>query len=113
MRWFLSRDAEVLIEDVANERQLSVASPWQVAIKVGTGKMTLVKPVRQFLTEQLSCTQTQLLPITLDHAAVVATLPRHHGDPFDRLIISQAMVEDLIVVSIDAAFDACAISRRW
>ncbi len=92
---------------------LSVASPWEVAVKVGTGKMKVVKPVRQFFTEQLSRTQTQLLPITLDHVDVAATLPRHHGDPFDRLIISQAMVEGLVVVSIDTAFDAYPIARRW
>jgi PIN domain nuclease of toxin-antitoxin system len=109
----LSRGAKAFIEDVGNERLLSVASPWEVAVKVGTGKMKLVKPVRQFFTEQLSRTRTQLLPITLDHVDVVATLPRHHGDPFDRLIISQAIVENVAIVSVDSEFDAYPIVRRW
>ena len=109
----LSHTARTLIEDAGNERWLSVASPWEVAIKVATGKLTLGRPVRDYFARYLPLAQTRLLPISLDHAGTVSTLPRHHGDPFDRLIISQAIIEDLVVVSIDTAFDAYPIARRW
>ncbi len=109
----LSRAARALIEDGANDRWLSVASPWEVAIKVGTGKLKLSKPVRQFFAEQLARQQTRLLPVTLGHVDLVATLPRHHGDPFDRLIIAQGIVDDLTVLSADQAFDAYPVVRRW
>ena len=109
----LSRTAKALLDDTSNELPLSIASPWEMAIKVGTGKLNLKRPVRDFVAEYLPKTRTALLPISLDHAGTVSTLPRHHGDPFDRLIISQAIIEDLVVVSIDTAFDAYPIARRW
>ena len=84
-----------------------------MAIKIATGKLTLGRPVRDYFARYLPLAQTRLLPISLDHAGTVSTLPRHHGDPFDRLIISQAIIEDLVVVSIDTAFDAYPIARRW
>ncbi len=62
---------------------------------------------------QLSLNGIDLLNITPDHAAVVATLPFHHRDPFDRLIIAQAMVEKIPLVSADGAFDAYAVRRLW
>ena len=109
----LSTTARSLIEDVKNERLLSLASPWEVAIKVNNGKLKLAKSVTPFFAEKLFLTQTRLLPVTMDHIAIIATLPLHHRDPFDRLIISQAILEDLIVVSADPAFDAYPIVRRW
>ena len=69
--------------------------------------------MRDFLIEYLPKTRVTLLPISLDHIAAVATLPRHHGDPFGRLIISLAIVENLAIVSVDPAFDAYPIVHRW
>jgi PIN domain nuclease of toxin-antitoxin system len=54
-----------------------------------------------------------ILPIELSHTGVIATLPFHHRDPFDRLLIAQAMVEQIAIVSIDPAFDAYAVKRLW
>jgi PIN domain nuclease of toxin-antitoxin system len=109
----LSRTARALLDDPGNDLLLSIASPWEVAVKVGTGKLTVGRPVNDFFALYLPKTRTALLPVSLDHVGAVATLPRHHGDPFDRLIISQAMVENIAIVSVDAEFDAYPIVRRW
>ena len=109
----LSAAARSLLDDLGNDLYLSMASPWELAIKVGTGKLALARPVREYVETYLAPTRVTLLPVTMAHIAVVATLPRHHGDPFDRLIISQAIVENIAVVSIDPAFDAYPIVRRW
>ena len=109
----LSRTARTLIEDPSNERLLSIASPWEMAIKLGTGKLKLTEPLDQFLTDQLSLNLIGLLPITVAHVAMLVKLPLHHRDPFDRLIVGQAMVEHLEVLSIDSELDQYSISRRW
>jgi PIN domain nuclease of toxin-antitoxin system len=75
----LSRTAKALLDDTSNELLLSIASPWEMAIKVGTGKLNLKRPVRDFVAEYLPKTRTALLPISLDHIAAVATLPPHPG----------------------------------
>ena len=117
--WFVAGDAALsgtaraMLEDRRNDLLLSVATPWEAAIKVGTGKLNLGWPVRDFFARYLPRARTTLLPISLDHIAVVSTLPRHHGDPFDRLIISQAIAENVPVVSVDHAFDAYPVDRRW
>jgi PIN domain nuclease of toxin-antitoxin system len=117
--WFVADDpnlspvARALIEDPANERWLSIASPWEMAIKLNIGKLTLAAPLLDFLRKQLPLNSIQLMPITLEHLASVSTLPKHHRDPFDRLIISQAIVENIAVVSGDPEFDAYPIVRRW
>lgn len=109
----LSAGARALIEDVANEKLLSVASLWEIAIKSSIGKLTLSAPFAEVIPQQLSLNGFELLNIEIDHAAVVATLPFHHRDPFDRLLIAQAIVEKMPVVSIDAVFDAYPVTRRW
>ena len=109
----LSAAARALLDDSGNDLYLSIASPWELAIKVGTGKLTLARPVREYIETYLAPTRVTLMPVTMAHIGVVATLPRHHGDPFDRLIISQAIAENVGVVSVDPAFDAYPIVRRW
>ena len=109
----LSPDARALIEDVANEKLLSVASLWEMAIKSSLGKLTLSAPFDVLIPQQLGLNGVGLLNITTDHAAVVAGLPFHHRDPFDRLLIAQAMIEKLPIVTIDTAFDAYGVSRLW
>jgi PIN domain nuclease of toxin-antitoxin system len=117
--WFVTDDphlsarAKALIEDPANERYLSVASAWEIAIKVSIGKMTLTRPVVPFLTQHLAVNSVTLMPIELAHLGEVATLPRHHGDPFDRLIVSQGLAEGMPIVSSDAALDRYGVVRHW
>jgi PIN domain nuclease of toxin-antitoxin system len=109
----LSPTARVMIEDSSNEKVLSVASVWEVAIKVGIGKIGLTKPVEDFFSEQLSRSGIRLLPIELRHAARVSTLPLHHRDPFDRLLVAQSLSDGLPLVSVDSVLDAYGIDRRW
>lgn len=109
----LSATARALIEDPANERMLSVASLWEMAIKVSLGKLTLSAPFDDLIPEQLNLNGIGLLNITIDHVSLIATLPFHHRDPFDRLLLAQAITEKMPVVSLDAAFDNYGITRLW
>ena len=109
----LSVDARVLIENPANERLLSVASLWEIAIKTSLGKLALSTPFDELIHAQLKLNGIDLLNINVDHLSTLTTLPFHHRDPFDRLIIAQAIVEKLPVISLDGAFDAYGVTRHW
>jgi PIN domain nuclease of toxin-antitoxin system len=84
----LSVRARTTIEDVTNDRYLSVASVWEIAIKVRLGKLSFTAPVHDYLLEHLDRSVTNLLGIRFLHATSVAELPLHHRDPFDRLLIT-------------------------
>jgi PIN domain nuclease of toxin-antitoxin system len=107
----LSATARALIEPTTNDVVLSVASGWEIAIKVSSGKLNLGEPFATLIPRQLQTNMIQLLPISFSHLAAVATLPFHHRDPFDRMLIAQAQVEQMPIVSADAAFDAYGIRR--
>ncbi|MEI2582446.1 type II toxin-antitoxin system VapC family toxin [Scytonema sp. PRP1] len=109
----ISNQARALIENQDNEKLLSTASVWEIAIKQSTGKLSFHVPFEVFIKQQLSLNDFNLLNINLDHLAVVATLPFHHRDPFDRLLIAQSIVEKIPVLSVDSAFDAYPIERLW
>ncbi|NHC36478.1 type II toxin-antitoxin system VapC family toxin [Scytonema millei] len=109
----LSISVKEFIEDENNEKLLSIASIWEMAIKQSTGKLSFSQPFQVFIQQQLSLNSINVLNINLNHLAVVASLPLHHRDPFDRLLISQAMVEQLPILSIDSAFDSYPIQRLW
>ncbi len=117
--WFLQGDprlsgtAKALIEDPANRKLVSVATCWEIAIKVGVGKMNLGEPTRPYLERAIALNHFELLPISLEHATAVEGLPTHHKDPFDRLLIAQAIVEGLPIISADLAFDAYPVRRIW
>ena len=109
----LSSFAKSLIEDPANELWLSAASYWEVAIKLGTHKLTLKSPFDEFMTRVISENGLKILPIKISHCAELIYLPYHHRDPFDRVMIAQAIVEKIAVVSADAQFDEYPITRLW
>ena len=109
----LSNKARILIEDPANERLLSVASLWEIAIKASLGRLALSSSFEDLIPEQLRLNGIELLNIRVDHLSVLTTLPFHHRDPFDRLIIAQAILEKFPVIGIDAAFDIYGITRLW
>lgn len=92
---------------------LSPASHWEIAIKIALGKYALPEPFAQFMARELANNSITILPIEIGHTAQVTTLPFHHRDPFDRLIIAQAPVEKLPVVSVDYQFDAYGVERVW
>ena len=109
----LSAAARALIEDRANTSFLSVASAWEMAIKVSIGRLTLAEPLELLLPAQLDANGIALLPIELRHTLHVASLPFHHRDPFDRMLIAQSAVEKMPLVSVDAVFDDYGVQRLW
>jgi PIN domain nuclease of toxin-antitoxin system len=109
----MSLTARSLIEDQANELWLSTASLWEMAIKLSVGKLTLSGPFGAIVPLHLAAADIGLLNIDLSHLVAVAALPLHHRDPFDRMLIAQAIVEGLPIISVDAAFDAYGVNRLW
>ena len=106
----IARDA---LEDKQNELIVSVASLWEISIKVGLGKLVLSQPFPIWSKAALVDLGAIMLPIEIDHAAFQATLPHHHGDPFDRMLVAQAITESMAVVSKDAILDAYGVQRIW
>lgn len=109
----LSAHVKLLIEDENNEKLVSIASIWEMAIKHSIGRLNFSLPFMEFVGQQLTVSNIGLLEINLQHIEVVASLPLHHRDPFDRLIIAQSMAEQIPILSVDAIFDAYAIARVW
>lgn len=109
----LGDEARQRIRASPSELYLSVASVWEIAIKKSVGKLKLPAPLPSFLEEQLKATRTSLLPIRSEHAIRVESLPWHHRDLFDRLLLAQAAFEDLVLLSRDSAFDAYDVLRVW
>jgi PIN domain nuclease of toxin-antitoxin system len=109
----LSPAAKQRIEDPANHKWVSVASCWEIAIKAGLGKLRLGEPATTFLPRELATNHFSLLRIELAHATLVETLPPHHKDPFDRLLVAQAVIEKLPLVSADDLFDEYGVTRLW
>ena len=117
--WFIGGDdklsdvARKLIKDTRNQPLLSIASVWEMAIKLSIGKLSLSQPFASLIPQQMRLNGIDLLSIEVEHVATVVQLPFYHRDPFDRLLIAQAMGEHIPIVSIDAAFDAYAVELLW
>ena len=109
----LSASAHAAITDPANELLLSAGTIWEIGIKVGLNKLSLSMPYREWMNKAIGDLGLTLLPITVEYADVQAGLPRHHGDPFDRLLAAQARVEDIPLVSSDPIFDRYGLTRIW
>jgi len=117
--WYVDQDnllsppAHAAISDPASELLFSAGSIWEIAIKVGLGKLGLSLPFRDWITSAMSDLGLTVLPITVPYADLQSGLLRHHGDPFDRLLVAQALVENVPLVSADATFDLYGIRRIW
>lgn len=117
--WFLGGDerlsprAREIIEDGGNEALTSVASLWEIAIKHSLGRLELDRPFTELIPSQLEANAIGVLAMELRHVAAVATLPFHHRDPFDRLLVAQALVEDLPIIGRDEVFDSYGVKRIW
>jgi PIN domain nuclease of toxin-antitoxin system len=109
----LSRTARTFIEDDSHQLFLSIASLWEMAIKVSLNKLSLAQPFDTLIPEQMNLNGIALLDIQIDHVAVVAEMPFYHRDPFDRLLVAQATVEQVPIVSADRSFDAYSVQRLW
>jgi PIN domain nuclease of toxin-antitoxin system len=100
----LNRTARNLVNDPDNQLFLSVASAWEMAIKYALGKLPLPAPPVEFIPSRLARDGVLGLPVNLSHALRVAALPHHHRDPFDRLLVAQAQVERLTLLTADPHF---------
>ena len=102
----LSTNARILIEDEDNNKLVSIASIWEMAIKESKGHLNLSLPLHEYIAQKLSLEDFNLLNINVDHLSQIVTLPFYHKDPFDRLLIAQAIMEGIPILSKDSAFDA-------
>lgn len=109
----LSAHAKAIIEEPANDKLVSMANIWEIAIKTSLGKLKIAQPIGKFIPQQLQLNGFELFDIKFEHIAKIGYLPFHHRDPFDRLLIAQSLVEQIPVVSIDPIFDLYAIQRLW
>jgi PIN domain nuclease of toxin-antitoxin system len=109
----LSSDARSLIEDTANDKFVSIVSLWEIALKFSLGKLNLTDDFDVLFPNQLRINGFEELAIETKHFYEIVKMPFHHRDPFDRLIIAQAISEKMSVISIDTAFDDYTVSRFW
>ena len=109
----LSTTAHAAITSAGNDLFLSAATIWEISIKVGLQKLSLSLPYRQWMNKAIADLRLTLLPITVEYADAQATLPRHHGDPLDRMLVAQALAERLSVVSADTVLDQYGPKRIW
>ncbi len=109
----ISAKAVKLIEDKHTEALLSLASIWEMAIKISTGKLQFSQPLDLFVPRQMQLNGIARLAIAPDHAYAVARLPFHHRDPFDRLLAAQSLVENIPLISADPLFDPYGVNRIW
>lgn len=116
--WYINGDVELsnsarnAIEKVNATNFLSIASLWEIAIKISLGKLELRKPFSQLHT-QIVANNFELLPITFEDTLTISMLSFEHRDPFDRLIIAQAMNNNLTVISRDKHFSSYKIKTLW
>jgi PIN domain nuclease of toxin-antitoxin system len=109
----LSRRACQLISDPDSRLYLSVVSAWEMMLKVGTGKLKLPSAVAVYIPARLAHYRIEALPLSLDHVLAAETLPLHHRDPFDRMLVAQAEVERLPILTHDAQIRRYGIETLW
>ena len=109
----LSERVTDLLMDETNLWFLSLASVWEMQIKRQLGKLSLNLPLPELIASQQQTNGLQLLPIELNHIFTLENLPQFHRDPFDRLLIAQAITEQIPLLSIDTVFDHYPVQRLW
>jgi PIN domain nuclease of toxin-antitoxin system len=109
----LSARAAELVEDGGNEVFLSAASTWEIVVKTVLGRVEITDPLERFIPEQLERNAMRPLPIGIQHTLAVATLPPVHRDPFDRMLVAQATVEHMTLVSGDRMLRRYPVTVEW
>jgi PIN domain nuclease of toxin-antitoxin system len=109
----LSPSSYAAMSAPANELLLSAGSIWEIGIKVGLGKIVLTQPFKLWINQAISDLDVTVLPLSVEYVDVQSNLPRHHGDPFDRLIVAQAIIEQVPIISADTNLDAYGLTRVW
>lgn len=109
----LSPQVLALCQDRTNSLLLSVASVWEMQIKLQLGKLKLDRPLAEIIESQQQRNNIEILPVLLTHVLVLQSLPAHHKDPFDRLLIAQANVEEAALASSDPVFAKYIVNVLW
>lgn len=109
----LSQQTRVMLQDPENQLFLSAASSWEIAIKYALGKLPLPMPPVEYVLSRMESSGTSPLPVQHSHALQVGSLPHHHADPFDRLLIAQAQLEKLKILTADGQFKAYEVDLLW
>lgn len=109
----LSPAAKTIIADADNTLFFSAASAWEIAIKTQLGKLKLPEQAETYILRHMSTASIDPLPIELSHALRVASLPLHHRDPFDRLLVAQAQQEKLSIITADPLIGQYAVKVIW
>ena len=117
--WFFSGNENIsitareLIEDTNNLKYISFASVWEMAIKQSKGRLNLSVPIDDYIQQKIQFADFKILDIQISHLQAVSSLPFHHNDPFDRLLIAQAMVKNIPIISRDSMFDSYKVNLIW
>jgi PIN domain nuclease of toxin-antitoxin system len=117
--WLLTDDPQAselakeifLKED--NELLLSAVTGFEIAVKYSLGKLRLAEPPKEFITNRINANALTELPVSMTHALILQNQPLHHKDPFDRLLVAQAMVNQIPLLSADQQLSAYDINRLW
>ena len=109
----MSRNARQLFADFSQEIFLSAATSWEVTIKVGTGKLTLPEQPATYVPRRMADQGLRPLPISHPHALGVFSLPDYHRDPFDRLLVAQARLESMVLVTADRVIEKYQVDILW
>ncbi len=109
----LSHKARSLIESTEHTTYLSMASVWEMAIKLNLGKLKLTRPFEDFLIERVDDNGFEVLPIERTHSLQLVSMPLHHRDPFDRMLVAQSLAERMPILSVDAVFETYGVQRIW
>lgn len=109
----IARKAREVIADLNQEVFLSAVTSWEIAIKSAGGKLRLPGPPQSYVPKRMAEQGLRPLVISHPHALAVSTLPPHHRDPFDRLLIAQANLEDMVLISADRIFQKYRVQLLW
>jgi PIN domain nuclease of toxin-antitoxin system len=109
----LTPKAKQILTSNEHELVFSLVSLWEIAIKIKTGKLNTIGSSVAYIRDEMDAYGMQLLPIRYEHILQLESLPHHHSDPFDRLLIAQALTESLPILSGDRAFASYGIKLLW
>ncbi|MCX6351762.1 MAG: type II toxin-antitoxin system VapC family toxin [Bacteroidetes bacterium] len=116
--WFVNGDKSLpkkalsLIKDIDNTCYISIASIWEIALKVSLKKLELKSDFNK-ITGFLTDNEIEILPLTFEHIQTLIDLEFHHSDPFDRILISQSICEDLVIITKDSEFNKYKVKLKW
>lgn len=117
--WWVSNDprlstkARSLVEDISNEIVVSAVSGLEIAIKSQIGKLTVASDLERFISNQITQNYFTILPVQLPHTLHIHTLPMHHRDPFDRMLVAQSQLENLSILTVDPLITQYDVTTIW